>query len=480
MVYYTFLTTALLLILALSGALWKSTKSFGFLLGLAALYFWSLHGAWAIVTDQLENDSQSRYQYLFDKMFPVYLDEHYFWALALYLVFILVTGFTALFCISSRRLPTENLNPIRISHDRIILVAGVAALASFWIVHQSLGSALQDGGSAYILTRSTAANDLGWFRIHQVLNRVVLVPTAIGLATLLSGGRCRFLTGTKKIHMYLGYAVVLGGMFCFCVVLGNKNELALALFAGTLFYLANSTRPEIGRIVTCGVVLLTGIAFVDHARRFPIDEIVSNASPSELASALGRLLNSNEAFAAHMSFYGILSFDVPLTYGSSIYTFATSLIPTILWPDKPFDIYWHYAGAVKATEGQGYCIHHAAGWYLNFGIAGVILGGCVLGRLWAALYNNTIRGANAMGVTAWRIFSVIGFFTFTADLPTLIRTGPEGYKGVLIESLILPVVVLTFSRLQQPKRLPRPSLDPVGRPSIPLSSAGRSWKSASE
>lgn len=477
MVYYGFLTIALLVVLALCGALWKSTKCFGFLLGVAVLYYWSLHGAWAIVTDRLEGNSQSRYQYLFDKLFSVYLDEHYFWTLALYLLFIVVTCLTTLFCISRRQLPTQNLNPIQISHARIIVVAGVAALVSFWIMHESLGSALQDGGSGYVLTRSTA-NDLGWFRVHQVLNRVALVPTAIGIATLFSNGKCRFLYGVIKPWMYLGYMVVLGGMFCFCVVLGNKNELALALFSGTLFYLANSTRPRIGRFVTCGFALLTCIAFVDHARRFPIDEIASNASVAELAESLTKLANSNEAFAAHMSLYGILSYEVPLTYGSSIYSFGVSLIPSILWPDRPFDIYWHYANEVKATEGQGYCIHHAAGWYLNFGTLGVVLGACLLGWLWASLYNNVVRGAKAMDATAWRIFSVVGFFTFTADLPTLIRTGPEGYKGVLVESLILPVAILTFSRLRQPKRVPRRRLDSIVRPSVALRGVGRSLNTA--
>jgi hypothetical protein len=433
-----------------------------------------------IVTDQLGGESHSRYQYLYDKLFTIYLDEHYVWTLAIYLTFILITGFTVLMCIRPYPLPSENLNPIQISHDRIILLAGISAITSYWIVQETLGSALHDGESGYILTRSTA-DELGWFRVHQVLNRVALVPTAIGVATLFSSGPCRLLTGPRRSRAYVGYASVLGGMFCFCVVLGNKNELALALFSGILFYLANSTRPQIRRLVTCGLVLFTGIAFVDHARRFPIDEIASNTSVAELADSVTRLVNSNEAFAAHMSLYGILSYEAPLTYGSSIQNFLASLVPRSWWPERPPDIYSHYATTVRATEGQGYCIHHAAGWYLNFGILGIVLGACLLGGLWASMYNNVIRAAKGRDASAWRIFSVVGFFTFTANIPGLIRNGPEGYKGILVESLIVPVAVLTLSRWQQSSRLRRPSVSPTERPRFPVSHSRRNdWRMARE
>ena len=50
--------------------------------------------------------------------------------------------------------------------------------------------------------------------------------------------------------------------------------------------------------------------------------------------------------------------------------------------------YQYYATGVGAREGQGYSIHHATGWYLNFGVAGVVMGAILLGRLWAGLYNN--------------------------------------------------------------------------------------------
>jgi len=457
MLYYISLTAVVIVLIVLMAILWYRTKSIGFLFGFTALYFWSLHGAWSIVTDQLGGNSQKHYHYLYEKLFPVYLDEHYAYALALYSAFILITGLAVLFWIRPKKLITDNLNPVIISHDAIILIGALAAAASFFIMRESLASALAAGGSGYLVTR-TSTDDLGLFRIHQVMNRIALVPPSIGLATLLAGGRCRFLAGAGRLRHLIGYATLLGFMFCFCLVLGNKNELALALFSAGLFYSVNSTRPKTWQLATSGIVLLACVGFIDYARALSIDEITSNVSLGEVANSLTRLADSNEAFGSHMSLYGALQFEVPLTYGSSISSFLLSAVPRFFWPDRPDDIYMHYANGVAATEGQGYSIHHATGWYLNFGVIGVIVGACLLGRVWAALYNNSVDGALRRKSDWWRMFCIVGFFTFTANLPSLVRTGPEGYKGILIDSFIVPCAILILARAQTRTRFePAPS-----------------------
>jgi hypothetical protein len=445
MYYYLFLFLASLTLLALCWALWENTGSIAFPFGLTIIYFWTLHGAWSIVTDLLGNDSHKHYHYLYDKVFPVHLDEYYAWALGLYWAFMVVVALTVLRYARPARWPRQNPRPLVLSHDRIIVACGLAALFSLWIMRESLGSAIQSGESGYAVTRSVTG-DLGWFRIHQILNRLALIPPAIGFATLMAGGQGRYLTGEKCLRHYACYPLLLGFMFCFCVVLGNKNELVLALFSGCLFYVANSTRPKTWRLAASGIALLAGVGFIDYARGLSINQIASNVSLGEVAHSLSRLADSNEAFAAHISLYGVMYYDIPLTYGSSIYSFVMSVVPRAIWPDRPYDVYWYYANGISATEGQGYSIHHAAGWYLNFGIPGVFLGALLLGRVWAALYNVLIHHATRPGATWWRVFCSVGFFTFTASLPTLIRGGPEAYKSVLVESFFLPMAVLVWSQ----------------------------------
>jgi hypothetical protein len=104
---------------------------------------------------------------------------------------------------------------------------------------------------------------------------------------------------------------------------------------------------------------------------------------------------------------------------------------------------------VGAAEGQGYSIHHATGWYLNFGVPGVVMGACLLGFVWAALYNNVVQSNRQAGSGWWRVFCIVGFFTFSASLPIIIRSGPEIYKSVLVESFFVPVAVLAMARVPQ-------------------------------
>jgi hypothetical protein len=444
MPYYAFLFAAVLMVLALSWALWSYTRSIAFPFGMALFYFWSLHGAWSIVTDRLGGDSQKQYHYLFDRMFPVYLDENYAWTLGLYAAFILVVALTVLCWVRPACPSSDKPCPIVLSHDRILVMCGLAAIISVWIIHDSLDSAISSGTSGYVVSRSTL--DLGWFRLHQLLNRIALIPASLGFATLMSSGGCRYFAGEVRSRHYVGYAVLLAFMYCFCVVLGNKNELALALFSACLFYLANSIRPKTRRLVAAGTMLLACVGFIDFARGFSVNEIADNVSFAEITYSLVRIADSNEAFAAHMSLYGILHYDVPLTYGSSVVSFLASAVPQSLWPDRPADIYWHYANGVAATEGQGYTVHHAAGWYLNFGVAGVFIGASLLGRIWSALYNNVVQASRQHGSSWWRIFCIVGFFTFTASLPTIIRSGPEIYKSVLVESFTIPVAILALAR----------------------------------
>ena len=95
-----------------------------------------------------------------------------------------------------------------------------------------------------------------------------------------------------------------------------------------------------------------------------------------------------------------------------------------------------------AIQNQGYSLHHATGWYLNFGYLGVALGAMVMGLVWAYCLNAHRKIA---GGPSFRLFARVAPWLFAACLPPLIRAGPEGYKGFLIEGLLIPLGVLAFS-----------------------------------
>jgi len=45
----------------------------------------------------------------------------------------------------------------------------------------------------------------------------------------------------------------------------------------------------------------------------------------------------------------------------------------------------------------------------------------------------------------YRLFAAIAPWVFAACLPPLIRAGPEGYKGLAIDGVLIPMAVLAFA-----------------------------------
>src|SRR5438270_416107 len=99
MEFYFVLTVSTAIIAAMAGVLWLKTRSVSFPLGLAFIYYWSLYGGWSIVIDKLGGDSGKHYDYLEDRLFPIYLDDYYYWSLILYATFIIVVGTVVIFSV---------------------------------------------------------------------------------------------------------------------------------------------------------------------------------------------------------------------------------------------------------------------------------------------------------------------------------------------------------------------------------------------
>ncbi|MGC3974398.1 MAG: hypothetical protein QM771_08475 [Nitrospira sp.] len=121
-----------------------------------------------------------------------------------------------------------------------------------------------------------------------------------------------------------------------------------------------------------------------------------------------------------------------------------SLVPRVFWAERPPDVYLHYAGQIGAPEGQGYTIHHVTGWYLNFGVLGVLIGAFVWGAIWAKCYAGIYRSGLQRSLF-WRVWTRLAPWMFVAGIQMLIRTGFEGYKALLVEALFLPTVILLLA-----------------------------------
>ncbi len=427
-----------MIIAGLAAALYSQRGDAGLVVGIAALYYWSLYGAWSIVTDKTGGFSGQHYQYLESKMFPIALDGQYLLTLALYSGFIVVVELTLLAALSRRRERTVPRLVLR--HEAILLAGFAAAAGSYLMIRDQLGVAWATHTSAYWYTRAQSDQ---WFTLHQVLNRVALLPPAIGMATLAAGGGSRFFVNVSRRYTWAAYLLLAASMGAFTFVLGNKNEVFTALLTGVLAYAGSVRRPQWWKVGLVAAAGLWFLAAVDFFRATPLSGISAavlarGQDPDDVSHFV---TTSNEAFAAHFSLYGVLAAGTAPKFGYSLYSLACSVIPRVLWPERPRDIYLYYSESVGTIQNQGYSLHHATGWYLNFGYAGVALGAVALGLVWTVCLNARRRIRRRSGLI-YRIFAIIAPWMLVAGLPPLIRAGPEGYKGLIVESFLIPLAVL--------------------------------------
>jgi hypothetical protein len=439
--YFALLGTATAIIAILAVALYRKRRDVGLLVGIGGLYYWTLYGAWYVVIDKLGGFSGKNYHYLEHKMFPVALDENYMLALVLYSGFILLVQITLLCGIS--RDQHREIPRLVMRHEIILIIAVLAGLLSLYIIKDKISEAWALNYSAYSYTRRQTDE---WFTVHQVLNRVAMLPPAIGFATLLAGDKSRYFVNIVRRYTWPGYLLLFAGMSVFTFVLGNKNEVFTALLTGLLAYFASVKRPNFFRV---GLLLIAGMWFlysIDFFRATPISEM-SDAVVQRLDDATdvaSFVTSSNEAYAAHFSLYGVLAYGIEPRFGYSIYSLICSIIPRLLWPDRPNEIYFYYADSVGAIQDQGYTLHHATGWYLNFGYAGIALGAIVMALVWVYCLNayQKIRAETGL---IYRLFAALSPWVFAACLPSLVRCGPEGYKGLIVDGLMIPMMVLALA-----------------------------------
>jgi len=457
MQYYAVLAVATVIIGLLTLVLWRKTGSIAFPIGIALLYYWTLLGAWFIVQDLLGGNTGLRYQYYFYKLFPVRLDDDYFWTLVLYSSFIVVIQLAVLHWV---RTPNESgleIVPIRISHAKILILTSIAGLIAYLLVRNSLASAEAGNRSGYAFVRYDPSVRL--FTVHQILNRVALLSLCVGAAILTAGKRARYIIGAS-VHWttVAGYIVVLGLLFHFNLLLGNRYEIANSAIAAVLFYLSNDRRPNKVLLATVCFIAMAAVGYVGFTRGYGGEDVLLKGDfGTVLSSSLNENVVSNEPFEAHLSLYGVIHKNVPVTYGSSFVSLAASVVPRILWPTRPDNIYIYYIREVGAPDTQGYNIHHATGWYLNFGVSGVIAGALLFGWFWAVLFNQFHSDLRNKSHVA-RVFSILSFCTCTSAIPAIVRAGIEGYKTIALEALIFPTALFTLASLRIVLRQNKPAL----------------------
>lgn len=156
---------------------------------------------------------------------------------------------------------------------------------------------------------------------------------------------------------------------------------------------------------------------------------------------------SNELFAGHFSLYGILKYDVKPKFGLSFNALFEMLKPKSKRSKKVIDSYAYYAQELNFPDGQGFTINHISGWYLNFWYFGVFIGGAFIAFILLGSYSMVRNATTGVKELIWLII----LCSVSAFSAMLVRGGPEAFKSLVVETIIVPTVIflgaLVFTRI---------------------------------
>jgi hypothetical protein len=470
MIHYTILFIYSLLIGWLCLKIWAKTKEPTFIIGIGLLYYWSLAGSWFIIYDGLTGNKGAEfglhYYHYCEVLFPIYLDNYYLLSISYYALFIIGLQLSILFLAKQKNIgevDDENLfSPLQINHALLWLLCVAGVIISGAIVWKEILTAAKFSQSVYVVTRHTP-NKL--FVFHQLINFSMVVGLYIGLISYFSAEKGRyiaFVSKKKSLLMLLAYTLCIFLVEGYLLLLGNKREILFAGIFGFLFYYHNvKGQIKWQHLVIMVIIIFTPMLFSNGIRAYSPQFLLNLFYTEDLqlgfkekiiytqftmkSSALSFLF-SNEMFASHFSMYGTLSKHLPLTFGKSLWSLVYSFVPRFILPDRPETAYDYYVYMVNAVAGEGYTINHATAWYINFGVIGILLGALLLGGIWVWLFNMKNQFAT-MKNRFVQLFFIFGIYAITAQIPTLIRSGPEGYKALIFEGLLIPTLVIYFLSL---------------------------------
>lgn len=167
----------------------------------------------------------------------------------------------------------------------------------------------------------------------------------------------------------------------------------------------------------------------------------NNSNFTKLMFTLNNVIFSNEMFAGHFSMYGVLSKKVQPKIGFNFKNLLYSFVPSSIVKKRPIDSYTFYAQKMGFKSGQGFTINYITAWYLNFSYFGLILGPLFLSvLLLLPFYLATKLKSNVS-----QLFSIIALCGITGFAAMMVRSGPESFKALVYESIMIPLFIVYAS-----------------------------------
>jgi hypothetical protein len=167
----------------------------------------------------------------------------------------------------------------------------------------------------------------------------------------------------------------------------------------------------------------------------------NNSLFTKLFLTVTNLIFSNEMFAGHFSMYGVLSKQVKPKIGFSFKNLLYSIVPSTIVKERPTDSYSFYAEKMGFKPGQGFTINYITAWYLNFSYFGLILGPLFLSIILLLPFYFSVK----LKRNLFQLFAIIALCGITGFAAMMVRSGPESFKSLVYESVLIPLFVVYAS-----------------------------------
>src|SRR5258708_10963721 len=73
------------------------------------------------------------------------------------------------------------------------------------------------------------------------------------------------------------------------------------------------------------------------------------------------------------------------------------------------------------------------------------MGATLMGWVWGKCYTGYLKAINASGSEWQRILMIVSPWMFVAEIPFIMAAGPEAYRVLIVEALLLPTLVLSIA-----------------------------------
>lgn len=407
--------------------IFRKTSSLILVMPIIIIYAWSIYGAWSWIPMKLNGESH----YYEEEMMAVNIDEYYLMSLIIYSLFIIV--FTT-FLIKSldnhcckctgiidyRRDLKKSVNHLGKSKLYYVLLYFLLFVFVFFSL-KNINEAISQGVSAYQLSRTDS------------------VVGALGSVVIFTGDIFMLLSIVllfAKNNIFKKILVITPVLIYFItnLLLGNRNTLLCGLIEVLVLAVELYGIKKVLSLKNISICIfaLFSILLVSALRSLTVDDILAGNFSVDFFEILSSAGNSSEKYAAQISMYFVLKCNVPLTYGSSFFTLVSTLIPSYFGVKRPDDIYIYYVmQTIHEMPDVGMTINHATGWYLNFGILGVVMGAMLWAYVLKSLYSRR-----------YKFHYFIGCVIFCSVSIQMIRGSIESYKGVLLLDTLIPICLV--------------------------------------